>query len=510
MAQLAAERQPEVFISRGVAASEARAIQRRAASGELARIAQGIYLAEKAKKSQAAVVRRNWHRILAALAPGAVISHRSALAGGITSDNMVVLSHPSRYNKKLELPGLTVYIVKGPSNLPGDMPMGRGDLHFASRQRHLLENLSRSRGSNPRSAGAGAVEQRLISVLNASGEVELNRIRDEARDLAQPLGMKAEFTKLAGIVGALLRTHAVGKLKTKEGKLAAKGTPVDAERLRRFEILASRLRSETLPRRPAVATEEPERSNFAFLESYFSNYVEGTEFAIEEARQIALEGRIVEKRPKDSHDVLGVFLLALKSPWRETVPPLGADFPKELAVRHAVMMEKRPEASPGEFKLEPNRAGGTWFVDPGLVRATLIEGSRLARSVPEGLARAIYLAFVISEVHPFSDGNGRISRLVMNAECSRTGEARIIIPTLFHEEYVDCQRQLSRQNDPEGHIRALALMQAWTVALDYPDTDRLIESVKRTNALERSRKDFKLTMPDGSTLGSDKKARVNH
>src|SRR5688500_12007888 len=114
MGQLAAERQPEVFISRGGVDSEARAIQRRARAGELVPIAQGIYLAEKGKKAQAAIVRRNWHRILGALAPGAVISHRSALAGGITADDMVVLSHPSRYNKKFELPGLTAYIVKGP------------------------------------------------------------------------------------------------------------------------------------------------------------------------------------------------------------------------------------------------------------------------------------------------------------------------------------------------------------------------------------------------------------
>jgi hypothetical protein len=172
------------------------------------------------------------------------------------------------------------------------------------------------------------------------------------------------------------------------------------------------------------------------------------------------------------------------------------------------MMEKRPEANPGEFKLEPNRAGGTWFVEPGLVRGTLIEGSELGRSVSEGLARAIYLAFLIAEVHPFADGNGRISRLVMNAELSRTGEARIIIPTLFHEEYVDCQRQLSRRNEPQGHIRALTLMQAWTVALDYSNINALIDAVKKTNALERSRTQFKLIMPDGSALGAGSRKRT--
>src|SRR5438094_163960 len=82
---------------------------------------------------------------------------------------------------------------------------------------------------------------------------------------------------------------------------------------------------------PAVAVNEPARSSFAFLEAYFSNYVEGTEFAIEEARDIALLGRIVEQRPKDSHDILGVFRLALQSPGRDTVPPFGADFPVELS-----------------------------------------------------------------------------------------------------------------------------------------------------------------------------------
>ena len=502
MANLAIQRHDEVLITRGTKDAEARGIQRRAAEGELVRLAGGVYVAEKARKAQEAIVRRNWARIFGAVVPGGVVSHRSALSGGI-KDGLLVLSHPSRYNKKIELPGVTAYLVKGPSNLPGDMPVADTGVYFASRPRHLLENLSRSRGPSGRSAGQEEVEQMLIRILNASGEAEINRIRDAARDLAKPLGLEREFTRLDRIIGALLATHADGKLKTRDGKLVAKGTPVDRERLERFEILASRLRTETLPRRAAIATEEPARSHFAFLESYFSNYVEGTEFAIEEARDIALEGRIVEKRPKDSHDILGVFRLALQSPWRETVPPFGPEFPKELAARHGLMLEKRPEASPGEFKLERNRAGGTWFVDAGLVRGTLIEGSELARSVPEGIARAIYLGFLISEVHPFSDGNGRISRLVMNAELSRTGEARIIMPTLFHEESVDCQRQLSRRNDPTGLLRALTLMQAWTVAFDYSDINRLIEAVKKTNAPERSRAQFKLTMPDGTALGSN-------
>ncbi len=498
MAELALSRQDEIFITRGAPNARARAIQRRAKGGELTPIAPGVYLAEKNPSEQAVIVRRNWHRILGALVPGGVVSHRSALLGGITPEGSVILSHPGRYNNKIELPGLVAYVVKGPSNLASDMPLGDSGLYFASRPRQLLENLGRSRGERPRSAGAEAVEQTLIKILNASGEAALNRIRDAARVLSIPLGLEKAFAKLDGLVGALLATRAGGELKTAEGRHASQG--VDHERMERFEILAARLRGDPLPRRSAVSAGELQRQNFAFLESYFSNYVEGTEFPIEEAMEIALEGRIMQNRPKDSHDVLGVFKLALHSPWRETVPPLGTDFAGELTVRHAVMMRERPEASPGQFKLEPNRAGNAEFVKPAQVRGTLAEGSSLARSVPEGLARAIYLAFLISEVHPFADGNGRISRLVMNAELSRSGESRIIIPTLFHEEYVDCQRQLSNQNEPAGHIRALGLMQAWTAAFDYSDRDTLLATLKKTNAFERSRARYKLTMPDGSPL----------
>jgi len=49
-------------------------------------------------------------------------------------------------------------------------------------------------------------------------------------------------------------------------------------------------------------------------------------------------------------------------------------------------------------------------------------------------------------------------------------------------------------------------MQAWTVAFDDSDTDALIAAGTRTNALERSRAQFRLLMPDGSPAGLPEKA----
>ncbi len=134
------------------------------------------------------------------------------------------------------------------------------------------------------------------------------------------------------------------------------------------------------------------------------------------------------------------------------------------------------------------------------VRGTLIEGVKLASSVPEGLARAIFYAFLVSDVHPFSDGNGRLSRLMMNAELSRVGLCRIVIPTLFHEQYVDAQRALTRQNDAVPIIRALGKIALWGTLFDYKDLHQVVATMKAANAFQEDPREFKLLAPDGSAF----------
>jgi hypothetical protein len=192
------------------------------------------------------------------------------------------------------------------------------------------------------------------------------------------------------------------------------------------------------------------------------------------------------------HEALVVFNQAMRAGTRDSVPPPDAAFVAGLQERHRTMLERRPEANPGELKTDPNFAGTIEFVLPALVRGTLQEGSKLALSVPEGLARAIYYAFLVSEIHPFDDGNGRLSRLIMNAELSRLGLCRIIIPTLFHPQYVDCQRALTRANEPDGFIKALAFAVQWCASFSYTDLPSLIASLKNTNAFEESPVQYKL------------------
>lgn len=483
-----------IFLSR-LSPAARRKVQRSAVGGKLTRVFKGVYASNEGGQAEVERrVRAQWVEIGGMLIPGGVVSHISAFHGQ-PQDHVWMVSHPSLVRKRLELPGLAFQLVEGPGPLPGDMPLSQSGLHWASQPRMLLENLGRKA---PRRVGQEEVEKWLIERLNASGEAFLNELRDKAASLAEPLGMKEELETLRGLIGELLGTHEKGELKTTEGILVSKGKPVDRDRIERFNLLASYLRGAALPRIADPVPAGRARHNRAFIESYFSNYVEGTKFSIEEARDIVINNKVVTTRPKDSHDVLGVYRLAIEAPYRHSPPVSGEEFLPALLEWHAKMLHARPEASPGKIKTQTNYAGTTQFVNPAQVRGTFEEGSRIALSVPEGLARAIFYMFLVAEIHPFVDGNGRVSRLVMNAELSRTGLHRIIVPTLFHPQFVDCLRKLTQENEPIDFVRSLAKMARWCAQFDYSNLDMVIENLKKTHAMEESPARFQLHNIDGT------------
>jgi Fic family protein len=149
------------------------------------------------------------------------------------------------------------------------------------------------------------------------------------------------------------------------------------------------------------------------------------------------------------------------------MPEDGAALARLIKVRHAAIMEGRPEKRPGEFKLAGNRAGSTVFVAPDLVAGTLEQGFELCRSLETPFQRAVFMKFLVSEVHPFADGNGRIARIMMNAELVAAGEERIVIPTVYRANYLSALKALSQSRHPRPLIRMLDYAQKWTAAVHW-------------------------------------------
>lgn len=116
-------------------------ISREVRAGRLRRIAPKLYTSNL-KDTPASVVQRNLYAILGHYFPKAVISHRSALEGGLGPDKTLFLTY--RYTRRVALPGVTVRLLKGKGAQEGDMPFMES-LFMASPARALLENLQPAR-----------------------------------------------------------------------------------------------------------------------------------------------------------------------------------------------------------------------------------------------------------------------------------------------------------------------------------------------------------------------------
>lgn len=421
--------------------------------GKIRKVAQKIYTSNMTDAPEA-IVGRNLFMILGYLFPKAVISHRSAFEFKPTETGDIFLTYS--YTRNIALPGITVHLMEGKEGLPDDTPFIEG-LYASQRERAFLENMqvSRRQGSKSKTLPQAVIEEKLEQLIRVNGEDGINAFRDRARELAQQLGMDEEFGKLNRIISALLSTKPSSVLTSPLAAARAFGAPYDPARIELFNALYIALLQSEFEPLPDKNTSEAAYRNFAFFESYFSNYIEGTRFEVKDAERIIDTDTPMPARNEDSHDVLGTFYIVSNRTEMDITPGSADELLKLLSRRHRVLLSARPSKMPGEFKDRNNFAGNTAFVDFNLVRGTMIKGFDYYSTLRSPFARAIFMMFMTSEVHPFLDGNGRVSRVMMNAELTHAGESKIIIPTVFRDDYMLTLRKLTRQGDPEPYIKAM-------------------------------------------------------
>jgi fido (protein-threonine AMPylation protein) len=174
-----------------------------------------------------------------------------------------------------------------------------------------------------------------------------------------------------------------------------------------------------------------------------------------------------------------------------------------LRVRHGVLMAGRPEMAPGTFKAVGNRAGETVFVAPEDVIGTLAEGFAHYQALESPFARATFMMFLIAEVHPFLDGNGRLARIMMNAELVPEAETRIIIPTIFRGNYLAALKALSLNGHATPLVRTLDFAQRWVAAVPWTNLHETRVILERNRAFmdphDAEDAGVRLRIPDAMT-----------
>ena len=458
-----------------------RAISKAEKDGKIRKIAPRIFTTNL-RDSIEYIVKRNFFEILKWRFPNAVISHRSASELKPTeTGNFFITSTSAR--KITDLKGITLNIMDGKQALDSDVNLG--GLYISSEWRWVLENMqaSKKKAGESKTFPIEFIEDKLEKIILREGEDGMNQFRDRTREIAEQLEMNTEFERLNSIISALLSTHDSNVLNTDSAKARSAGIPFDAKRVELFQILYDKLKTYYFPERIDKNTSEDSLRLFSFFEAYFSNYIEGTKFTVEDAKKIVDTGIAIPKRIKDSHDILGTFNIVSNSHEMSITPSTENEFIDILKRRHYAMLSERAEdVHAGEFKTQNNRAGNTEFVDHTLVVGTLRQGFKYYAALTDPMAKAIFIMFMISEVHPFTDGNGRISRIMGDAELFKSGLSRIIVPTVFREDYIGTLKRFTNRKDPDAFIRVMDKLQHFSKNIFGENFEELNNYIKATNA----------------------------
>lgn len=477
MAEISLAALPEVFVSKKQLSA---AVRDAVARGQIRKLGSRLYT-RNLTEDPIRLIRRHWYFIITGYFPDALIADRTAIENKPAADGSVFLI--SQKTRKIEIPGLIFRPRKGSGPLESDRPFP-GGARLSSMPRAYLDNMAPSRaraGRVARTLSREEVEQRLDAMIRQQGEGALNKLRDDAREIAASLGLQAEYEELSQLIGTFLGTRDA-KVESAVGIARAAGHPYDPNRLTMFETLFSALRDVIPTPRPAPSRNPEATSNLAFFEAYFSNFIEGTEFSVDEAREIVFEGVIPNERPEDAHDVLGTFRVVSNDHELARIPTDFVEFLDVLRARHARIMEGRPDKNPGAFKKRENRAGNTIFVGPDLVNGTLERGFEFLQALGYPFHRAVFMMLLVSEVHPFVDGNGRVARVMMNAELVARGEERIIIPTADRTDYLSALKAISQNGHTNPIIRMLDVAQSYTHSIDWTTFDAAHQMLSETNA----------------------------
>jgi hypothetical protein len=284
-------------------------LSRATKDGRIRRLAPGLYSADL-RSDPAELIARNRWAVVARFAPDAVIADRSAAEGGMPVAGVLTVISNERA-EDVNLPGLIVAPRPGPGPLDDDNGWPEG-LRLTSDARTLVDNLAVSRGRAGRPARTLSRDELEDWVVRTAQRRPLGwfeTLRPRALELCEQLGVSERRDAVADIIGAAAGTR---EARAGAGRLLAAraaGLEYDPDRIARFDDLASYLADvpatvDVPSYLPALADEEA--SSLPFFEAYFSNFIEGTEFSIDEAaacrsgraNQVGAGGRVRPERAR--------------------------------------------------------------------------------------------------------------------------------------------------------------------------------------------------------------------
>lgn len=117
-----------------------------------------------------------------------------------------------------------------------------------------------------------------------------------------------------------------------------------------------------------------------FFESYFSNFIEGKEFAVDEAAVIVFEGHRTNARPEDAYDVLGTWKVTSDKTEMSLLPQSFEELKTILKDRRCQRNGRSPHERVGHFQGRLESSGHNCLRRTGTRREHTYKRARLIRT----------------------------------------------------------------------------------------------------------------------------------
>ncbi|MFP6165705.1 Fic family protein [Helicobacter pylori] len=167
--------------------------------------------------------------------------------------------------------------------------------------------------------------------------------------------------------------------------------------------------------------------------SYNSNRIEGSSLTYEQTAHIFDKSALITEKNEnikldDIFETINHFECVnhLLESYKE---PLSLEYFKTL---HKILKKNCSDEVIGDFKKHPNFVGDSATTRPKLVKSELTNLLQHYHSLTAtSLENIIDFHVAFEKIHPFSDGNGRVGRLVMFKECLKNN----IMPFIIENEH---------------------------------------------------------------------------
>lgn len=190
------------------------------------------------------------------------------------------------------------------------------------------------------------------------------------------------------------------------------------------------------------------RKQFEIELTYNSNAIEGNTLTLRETRLVLEHGITIKGKSLKEH----FEAINHKEAIVYIEDYIGREISEELVKKlHEIVLSKINDEESGRYRKVNVRILGAVKTPPGFekVHALMKSFVEYAKDNPEKLSPvefAAILHYKLVSIHPFVDGNGRVSRLLMNMQLMKNGYPITIVLRNDRKKYYDCLKEADMGN----------------------------------------------------------------